>query len=74
MKGKLAAAATGSTAIGAYELYSRYRRPKPLKGSYPEAPTKVLVIGGGFGGLAVVEILARTLGGSQEVGVACSTG
>jgi NADH:quinone reductase (non-electrogenic) len=72
MKGKLAAAAaTGGTAIVAYELYSRYRRPKPLKGSYPEAPKKVLVVGGGLGGLAVVEGLAKALDGSQEeVGVA----
>ena len=70
MKGRLAAALAGGTAIGAYELYSRYRRPKPLKGSYPEAPKKVLVVGGGFGGLAVVEGLAKALDGSREVGVA----
>jgi hypothetical protein len=37
LKGKLAAALAGGTVLGAYNLYSRSRRPKPLKGSYPEA-------------------------------------
>src|SRR3712207_1091109 len=38
--------------------------------SYSEAPKKVLIIGGGFGGLAVLEGLVKTLDGDEEVGVA----
>src|ERR687890_2833650 len=48
---------------------SRLKRPVPLGVAYSEAPTKVLVVGGGFGGLAAAEGLARALSGSQEVGV-----
>jgi NADH dehydrogenase len=71
MKGKLAAAAlSGGVALGAYQLYSRIQRPKPLGSSYSEAPNKVLIVGGGFGGLAALEQLAQALGGSGEVGVA----
>lgn len=50
-------------------MYSRRRRPAPLEVTYSEAPTKVLVVGGGFGGLAAAEGLVRALPGSQEVGV-----
>jgi NADH dehydrogenase len=49
--------------------YNRLTRPVPLGVAYSEAPTKVLVVGGGFGGLAAAEGLARALSGSQEVGV-----
>jgi hypothetical protein len=71
MKGKPAAAAlSGGAALGAYHLYSRARRPKPLRSRYSEAPKKVLVVGGGFGGLAALEQLAQALGGGREVGVA----
>ncbi len=71
MKAKLAAAAlTGGAALGAYHLYSRIQRPKPLGSIYSEAPNKVLIVGGGFGGLAALEQLAQALGGSGEVGVA----
>src|SRR5215218_7938688 len=66
----VAAALAGGTAIGAYNLYSRARRPKPLMSSYSEAPKKVLVVGAGFGGLAALEGLARALDGSGEGGVA----
>ena len=67
MKGKLSAAlAGGAVALGAY----RARRPKPLGIHYSDAPTKVLVVGGGFGGLAAVRGLARAFGGSRDVGVA----
>jgi NADH:ubiquinone reductase (H+-translocating) len=48
----------------------RGKRPKPLEVHYSDAPTKVLIVGGGFGGLAVARELARALGGSQKVGVA----
>jgi NADH dehydrogenase len=67
MKGKLSAAlAGGAVALGAY----RARRPKPLWIHYSDAPTKVLVLGGGFGGLAAVRELAQAFGGSRDVGVA----
>jgi NADH:ubiquinone reductase (H+-translocating) len=67
MKGKLSAALAGGTlALGAY----RARRPKPLGIHYSDASTKVLVVGGGFGGLAAVRELAQAFGGSQDVGVA----
>jgi NADH dehydrogenase len=66
----VAAALAGGTLIGAYNLYSRAQRPKPLRSSYSEAPKKVLVVGAGFGGLAALEGLARALDGSGEVGVA----
>ena len=49
--------------------YNRLQRPAPLRVTYPEAPTKVLVVGGGFGGLAAAEGLARALSGNREVGV-----
>ena len=66
----VAGALAGGTVIGAYNLYSRAQRPKPLRSSYSEAPKKVLVVGAGFGGLAALEGLAQALGGSREVGVA----
>jgi NADH:quinone reductase (non-electrogenic) len=49
--------------------YTRLKRPTPLQATYPEAPTKILVVGGGFGGLAAAEGLARALSGNREVGV-----
>ena len=49
--------------------YNRLKQPAPLRVTYPEAPTKVLVVGGGFGGLAAAEGLARALSGNREVGV-----
>ncbi len=67
MKGKLSATlAGGAVALGEY----RARRPKPLGIHYSDAPTKVLVVGGGFGGLAAVRRLAQDLDGSRDVGVA----
>src|SRR5215217_1321614 len=50
-------------------VYNRLKRPVPFGVTYSQAPTKVLVVGGGFGGLAAAEGLARALSGSQEVGV-----
>jgi NADH dehydrogenase len=67
MKGKLSATLAGSAvALGAY----RARRSKPLGIGYSDASTKVLVVGGGFGGLAAVRKLAQAFGGSRDVGVA----
>jgi NADH:ubiquinone reductase (H+-translocating) len=68
MRSKLAMA--GLTLGAAWGAYSRLRRPIPLKGSYGRAPTKILIIGGGFGGLSVARELARALRGTEDVGVA----
>jgi NADH:ubiquinone reductase (H+-translocating) len=54
----------------AWAAYSRLREPQPFKSSYTNAPTKILIVGGGFGGLAAARELARTLGGSEEAGAA----
>jgi NADH dehydrogenase len=68
MKGKLAAVcALAGGAAGAYALLSR---PKPLQTHYSRAPRKVLIVGGGFGGMAVLDGLVEALGGNPEVGVA----
>ena len=68
MKSKLA---VGGLILGAsWGAYRRLRRPASLEGSYADAPTKVLIVGGGFGGLAAARGLARMLGGTEDVGVA----
>ncbi len=71
MKVKLAAV-VGALAGGSAVLraYNRSREPEPLKAHYQDAPTKVLVVGGGFGGIPAVRSLVRSLDGSREVGVA----
>jgi NADPH-dependent 2,4-dienoyl-CoA reductase/sulfur reductase-like enzyme len=51
MRGKLAAVATALGAAGAYGLL---RGRKPMQTKYSEAPKKVLIVGGGFGGLAAL--------------------
>jgi NADH dehydrogenase len=66
MRGKLAAVA----ALGAAGAYGLLRRRKPLRIRYSEAPKKVLIVGGGFGGLAALEGLVEALDGDEEVGVA----
>ena len=68
MKSKLA---LGGVILGAtWGAYRRLSRITPIGGSYADAPTKILMVGGGFGGLAVARELARTLGGTDGVGVA----
>ena len=68
MRGKLAmVAALVGGAAGAYNLL---RRPKPLGLHYSRAPRKVLIVGGGFGGMAVLDELVEALEGDPEVGVA----
>src|SRR5215208_5891090 len=50
MKSKLVGA--GLVAGATWVAYNWLRRPEPLKSNYLDAPTKVLIVGGGFGGLA----------------------
>jgi len=69
-KGAAVAALASATAIGTYSFYSYAKRSRPLGRGYWEAPKKVLIVGGGFGGLAALEKLTRALDGSGEVGVA----
>jgi NADH:ubiquinone reductase (H+-translocating) len=68
MRGKLA---VGGLILGAaWGAYRRVRRPISLQGSYAHAPTKILIIGGGFGGVSVARELARDLRGTEDAGVA----
>jgi NADH dehydrogenase len=60
-----AALAGGAAALGTY----RARKPKPLGVNYSDAPTKVLIVGGGFGGLAAARELVRAFSGEREVGL-----
>ena len=70
-KGKLAtAAALVGGGIAAFKAYNWLQDPRPIKTHYFDAPTKVLVVGGGFGGLAAAESLVRALDGDPQVGVA----
>ncbi len=46
----------------------RATRPKPFDAPYAEARTKVVIAGGGFGGLAALRFLARSLEGREGVG------
>ena len=67
MRGKLAAVAA---LVGAAGAYRSMRRPSPLRSHYSRAPRKVLIVGGGFGGLAVLDGLVKGLDGYPGVGVA----
>jgi NADH:ubiquinone reductase (H+-translocating) len=66
MRGKLAVAA----ALAGGAAYRFLRRPKPLRTHYSHAPRKVLILGGGFGGLSVLDGLVEGLEGYPGVGVA----
>ena len=72
MRGKLAMVAAMVAALvgGAAGAYNLLRRPKPLGPHYSRAPRKVLIVGGGFGGMAVLDELVGSLEGDPEVGVA----
>jgi NADH dehydrogenase len=70
MKGKLAAVVPLAGGLAALKVYDALRKPKSLSVHYLDAPTKVLVVGGGFGGITAVEKLVAALDGSREVGVA----
>ena len=68
MKGKLA---LGGLMLGAaWGAYRRLRGPTSLEGSYPDAPTRILIVGGGFGGLAAARKLAHEFHGAEDIGVA----
>src|SRR5215204_273784 len=68
MKGKLA---LGGLMLGAaWGAYRRLRGPTSLEGSYPDAPTRILIVGGGFGGLAAARKLAHVFHGAEDIGVA----
>jgi NADH:ubiquinone reductase (H+-translocating) len=68
MRSKLA---MGALIFGAaWGAYRRLSRPISLQGSYAHAPTRILILGGGFGGLSVARGLARALRGTEGVGVA----
>jgi len=68
MRNKLA---MGGLMLGAaWGAYRRLRRSTSLEGNYAEAEAKILIVGGGFGGLAAARGLADVLGGTEDVGVA----
>jgi hypothetical protein len=66
MKGKLAVVAP--LAGGAAGAYGLLRRPKPLRTHYSRALRKVLIVGGGFGSMAVLDRLVEAIRGDSEVG------
>ncbi len=68
MKGTLAAVTSLAGGLAALKVYDALRKPKPLNVHYLDAPTKVLVVGGGFGGITAVGKLVHALNGSEEVG------
>jgi NADH:quinone reductase (non-electrogenic) len=69
MKRKLVGA--GLIVGAAWATSKRLREPASLNTNYANASTRrIIIVGGGFGGLAAARELARTLGGSQDVGVA----
>jgi NADH dehydrogenase len=70
MKGKLAAVVPLAGGVAALKAYDALRKLKPLSVHYLDAPTKALVVGGGFGGITAVRKLAHALDGSRDVGVA----
>ena len=68
MRGKLA---IGGLILGtAWGAYRRLHKPASIESNYADAPTKILIVGGGFGGLAAARGLARLLSGTEDVGVA----
>jgi len=69
-----AALATGAVGVGAALWLRRRLNPPPRyeaweRGPYGEFEKKILVIGGGFGGYAVVEKLTHLIRKRQDVGV-----
>jgi hypothetical protein len=54
--------------------YNAFRRPKPLGVHYLDAPTKVIVVGGGFGGIPAVPSWCGLSMGAGRWGWSCWTG
>src|SRR3712207_4213008 len=67
---KIKTAGAGLIAGAAWVAYNRQREPAPLKTTHADAPTQILMGGGGFGELAAARELARTFSASRDVGVA----
>ena len=68
MKSKLA---VGGLILGAtWGAYRRLSRIIPLRGNYADARTRIVIVGGGFGGLAAARELAHSFGGTDGIGVA----
>jgi NADH dehydrogenase len=53
----------------AWITYNRLRNPALPKSNYANASPKILIVGGGFGGLAAARALARKFGRSEDVSV-----
>ena len=68
MKSKLIGA--GLIAGATWVAYNRLSEPTPFDSPYADAASQILIVGGGFGGLAAARELGHALGGRQDVGVA----
>ena len=68
MKSKLA---MGGLILGAaWAAYRRLTDPPRSEAATRTPPTRILIVGGGFGGLAAARGLAHALRGTEDVGVA----
>ena len=68
MNGKLVGVGLSAGVI--WGAYKRLRVPESLQGNFANASTKILIVGGGFGGVAAARELARALSRNKDVGVA----
>src|SRR5919202_5010108 len=68
MNGKLVGVGLSAGVI--WGAYKRLRVPESLQGNFANASTKILIVGGGFGGVAAARELARALSRNENVGVA----
>src|ERR671933_1847129 len=68
MNGKLVGVGLSAGVI--WGAYKRLRVPESLQGTFANASTKILIVGGGFGGVAAARELARALSRNEDVGVA----
>jgi hypothetical protein len=66
VKSKLIGA--GLIAGATWVAYNRLSEPTPFYSPYADAATQILILGGGFGGLAATRELGHALGGRQDVG------
>jgi NADH dehydrogenase FAD-containing subunit len=68
VKSKLIGA--GLIAGATWVAYNRLSEPTLFDSPYADAASQILIVGGGFGGLAAARELGHALGGRQDVGVA----